>query len=53
MNDVLNGYKVVARKLAPAPDFLTFGDDSHSNCSRYMDDKRFVIKGCCIRGFIM
>jgi len=44
MNNVLDGNKVVARKLGPAPDFLTFGDDSHPNCSRYQNDKRFVIK---------
>jgi len=44
MNNVLDSNTVVARKLKPVPSFLTFGDDIHSNCSNYPNDKRFVIK---------
>mgnify|MGYP001566953526 CR=1 FL=1 len=44
MNNVLDGNAVVARKLKPAPSFLTFGDDIHGNCSSYPNDKRFAIK---------
>ena len=44
MNNVLDSNTVVARNLKPAPSFLTFGNDIHSNCSSYPNDTRFAIK---------
>jgi len=44
MNNVLDGSKVVAKKLATAEDLFMFGEDNHLNCSRDQNDKGFVIK---------
>lgn len=44
MNNVIDNNRVVARKLKPAPSFLSFGEDIQSTCSSDADDKRFVIK---------
>jgi len=44
LNNVLDNNRVVARKLKPAPSFVSFGEDFRSTCSSHADDKRFVIK---------